>query len=129
MGHLCYPGASPTTFTRGVYRCLLGQQGDINVSGAGRGREQRGQRDDGGRALPQMALRLPSPERKPALFPHAYLMLRLEGWARVGVRAASLAHLRRLISLQAADIRLACGFLPVASVSQGALVAAIFAPV
>lgn len=74
------------------------------------GEGSRGQRDDGGKALPQMALRLPSSERKPALFPHAYLMLWLEKQARAGVRVASPAHLRDLISLRAADIRLACGF-------------------
>lgn len=92
------------------------------------GEGSRGQRDGGGKALPQMALQLPSPERKPALFPHAYLMLWLEEQAGAGVRVASLAHLRNLISLQQLTSAWPAAF-SAASVSQGALVAAIFAPV
>lgn len=92
------------------------------------GQGGRGQKDDGRQSTPTDGTALTLPREEANSCPQAYLMLWLKEQARAGVRAASLAHLRNLIpSRQLASAWPAAS--SVASASQGALVAAIFAPV
>lgn len=92
---------------------------------AGKGVEAK---DEGRQSTPTDDIAITLPREEANSCPQAYLMLWLRGAARAGARAASLAPLSNLIpSRQLASARPVAS--SVASASQGALVAAIFAPV